>query len=129
MDGCEWVVDADLRDFFWTVHHEPLINLIAEQLSDGRILNLVRQMLKAGYIEGGKKYETPSGTPQGSVASPLFSNIYLNRFDHEMTGKGYRLTHFADDWVVLCKTQTEAAKVPTRCENDTGIAWADTSPG
>ncbi|NMM54989.1 group II intron reverse transcriptase/maturase [Paenibacillus aquistagni] len=110
MDGCEWIVDADLRDFFGTVHHEPLIDMIAEQISDGRVLNLVRQMLEAGYMEGGKKYETPSGTPQGSVVSPLFSNIYLSRFDHEMTGKGYRLTRFADDWVVLCKTQAEAAK-------------------
>lgn len=110
MGGCEWVVDADLRDFFGTVHHEPLIDMIAEQISDGRILKLIRQMLEAGYMEGGKKYETPSGTPQGGVASPLFSNIYLNRFDHEMTGKGYRLTRFADDWVVLCKTQAEAAK-------------------
>lgn len=110
MDGCEWIVDADLRDFFGTVHHEPLIDMIAEQVSDGRILKLVRQMLKAGYMENGKKYATPNGTPQGSVVSPLFSNIYLNRFDHEMTARGYRLTRFADDWVVLCKTQTEAAR-------------------
>ncbi|WP_248927525.1 group II intron reverse transcriptase/maturase [Paenibacillus hamazuiensis] len=109
MDGCEWIVDADLRDFFGTVRHEPLIDMIAEQVSDGRILKLVRQMLEAGYMESGKKYETPR-TPQGSVISPLFSNIYLNRFGHEMTGKGYRLTRFADDWVVLCKTQAEAAR-------------------
>jgi len=56
------------------------------------------------------KYAIPSGTPQGSVVSPLFSNIYLNRFDHEMTSRGYRLTRFADDWVVLCKTQAEAER-------------------
>ena len=108
MDGYVWIVDADLRDFFGTVQHEPLINKIAEQVSDGRILKLVRQMLEAGYMESGKKHATPSGTPQGGVISPLFSNIYLNLFDHEMTGKGYRLTRYADDWVVLCKTQSEA---------------------
>jgi len=109
MAGYEWIVDADLRDFFGTVQHEPLIDMIAEQVSDGRILRLVRQMLEAGYMESGKRYETPSGTPQGGVISPLFSNIYLNSFDHEMTKRGYRLTRFADDWVVLCKTQAEAA--------------------
>jgi group II intron reverse transcriptase/maturase len=110
MAGYEWIVDADLRDFFGTVQHEPLVDMIAEQVSDGRILKLVRQMLEAGYMESGKKHETPSGTPQGGVISPLFSNIYLNAFDHEMTNRGYKLTRYADDWVVLCKTQADAAR-------------------
>ncbi|WP_242836759.1 reverse transcriptase domain-containing protein [Desulfotomaculum nigrificans] len=110
MDGCEWVVDADLRDFFGTVHHERLIDMIAEKISDGRVLKLVRLMLEAGYMDKGKKYPTPQGTPQGGVASPLFSNIYLNPFDHAMERKGYRLTRFADDWIVLCKTRVEAER-------------------
>lgn len=110
MDGCEWVVDADLRDFFGTVHHERLIDMIAEKISDGRILKLIRLMLEAGYMDKGKKYPTPQGTPQGGVASPLFSNIYLNPFDHAMERKGYRLTRFADDWIVLCKTRAEAER-------------------
>jgi group II intron reverse transcriptase/maturase len=97
MGGCKWIVDADLRDFFGTVHHERLIDMIAEKISDGRVLGLIRQMLEAGYMERGKRYPTPKGTLQGSVVSPLFSNIYLNPFDHKMEEKGYRLTRFADD--------------------------------
>ncbi|MFC3783377.1 reverse transcriptase domain-containing protein, partial [Bacillus chungangensis] len=90
--------------------HELLINKITERVSDGRVLRLIRQMLEAGYMEKGKKHATTRGTPQGGVISPLFSNIYLNSFDHEMEDKGYRLTRFADDWVVLCKTRNEAEK-------------------
>jgi group II intron reverse transcriptase/maturase len=110
MAGCDWVVDADLRDFFGNVQHEPLIDKIAEKVSDGRVLRLARQFLEAGYMENGKKYPTPQGTPQGGVVSPLFSNIYLDPFDHEMENRGYRLTRFADDWVVLCTTRAEAEK-------------------
>ena len=110
INGCEWVLDADLTDFFGNVQHELLINKIAERVSDGRVLRLIRQMLEAGYMEKGKKHATTQGTPQGGVISPLFSNIYLDSFDHEMVDKGYRLTRFADDWVVLCKTRNEAVK-------------------
>jgi group II intron reverse transcriptase/maturase len=67
-------------------------------------------MLEAGYMDKGKKYPTPKGTPQGGVISPLLSNIYLNPFDHEMEEKGYNITRFADDWVVLCRTRYEAQR-------------------
>lgn len=108
MAGCEWILDADLRDYFGSVHHEQLSDRIAEKVSDGRVLQLIRQFLKAGYMEKGRKYPTPQGTPQGGVVSPLFSNIYLTPFDDEMNQRGYRLTRFADDWVVLCTTREEA---------------------
>ncbi|GMA62118.1 group II intron reverse transcriptase/maturase [Alicyclobacillus fastidiosus] len=111
MNGCEWVVDADLRDFFGNVQHERLIDMISERISDGRILRLIRQMLEAGYMENGVKFQTVSGTPQGGIVSPLFSNIYLTPFDRAMENMGYRLTRFADDWVVLCKSREEAVKV------------------
>lgn len=77
LKGYEWIVDADLKDFFGSVQHERLIDVIAEKVSDGRILKLIRKMLRAGYMEQGIRHLTPEGTPQGSVISPLFSNIYF----------------------------------------------------
>ena len=108
MTGHHWIVDADLRDYFGSVNHEKLIDMIAERIRDGRVLAMIRQMLKAGYMEEGSLFPTERGTPQGGVVSPLFSNIYLTPFDHEMIRRGYLLTRFADDWSVLCKTKAEA---------------------
>ncbi len=107
-EGNEWIVDGDLRDYFGTVHHDTLIDLIARKISDGKILKLIREMLNAGYMEKGQKYPTRSGTPQGSVISPLLSNVYLTPFDNIMTGRGYKLTRFADDWLIVCKSKREA---------------------
>jgi len=111
MSGYQWIVDADVRDYFGSVDHERLITMVAERISDSRVLSLIRQMLKAGYVEEGKRRPTPQGTPQGGVVSPLLSNIYLTPFDDEMVRRGYRLTRFADDWVVLCRTRAEAQRV------------------
>lgn len=110
MSGYQWIVDADVRDYFGSVDHERLITMVAERVSDSRVLSLIRQMLKAGYVEKGKRKPTPQGTPQGGVVSPLLSNIYLTPFDNEMVRRGHRLTRFADDWVVLCRTQAEAQR-------------------
>lgn len=107
-DGNEWILDADLRDYFGTVNHKLLIDLIARKISDGRILKLIKDMLEAGYMEKGQKYPTHKGTPQGSVISPLLSNVYLTPFDNVITREGYKLTRFADDWIVVCKTRKEA---------------------
>lgn len=107
-EGYSWIVDADLRDYFGSVSHEELIDMVAERVSDGRVLTLIRQMLKAGYVEEGKLFPTSQGTPQGGVISPLLSNIYLTSFDNKMVEKGFKLTRFADDWLVTCKTRTEA---------------------
>lgn len=109
-NGNEWILDADLRDYFGTVNHKLLVDLIARKVSDGRILKLIKDMLKAGYMEKGQKYPTHKGTPQGSIISPLLSNVYLTPFDNVMVREGYKLTRFADDWVVVCKTRKEAEK-------------------
>ena len=106
--GSEWIVDADLKDYFGSVDHEKLMTLVGKQIADGRVLKLIQQMLKAGYEEKGQRFETPRGTPQGGVISPLLSNILLTPFDKEMRHQGYQLTRWADDWVVTCRTRAEA---------------------
>lgn len=109
-EGNVWIVDADLRQFFDTIDQEQLIDLIAEEISDGRVLQLVRDMLRAGVMEGGCWKPTLTGVPQGGVASPLWSNIFLTPFDRQMTAEGFRLTRWADDFVVLCQTRDEAQR-------------------
>jgi group II intron reverse transcriptase/maturase len=106
--SCEWIVDADLKDFFGSVDHEKLMNLVNQRVSDGRVLRLIESILKAGCYTQEKRLPTERGTPQGGVISPLLSNILLTPFDREMRRKGYRLTRWADDWVITCKTRSEA---------------------
>jgi len=106
--GRAWIVDADLKDFFGSADHEKLLTLVAQRVADGRILRLIRGMLQAGSYGQGRLFPTKRGTPQGSVISPLLSNILLTPFDQEMRRKGYQLTRYADDWVVVCKSVEEA---------------------
>jgi len=106
--GREWIVDADLKDFFGSVDHGKLLALVAQRVSDGRILRLIEAMLTAGRYGEGRLFPTERGTPQGGVASPLLSNILLTPFDREMRSKGYQLTRYADDWVITCTSATEA---------------------
>lgn len=106
--GSEWIVDADLKDFFGSACHQKLLTLFSQRIADGRILNLLDSIMKAGCIAEGKKLATDRGVPQGGVFSPLASNVLLTPFDREMRRKGYRLTRYADDWVVTCSTRAEA---------------------
>ena len=106
--GNEWIVDADLKDYFGSVDHKKLMALVSQRVSDGRVLKLIEQMLEAGYMEGNRLFPSKRGTPQGGVVSPMLSNILLTPFDKEMRRRGYRLTRWADDWVITCRTGAEA---------------------
>jgi group II intron reverse transcriptase/maturase len=106
--GREWIVDADLKDFFGSVEHEKLLALVAQRVADGRVLRLIEAMLTAGSYGQGRLYPTERGTPQGGVVSPVLSNILLTPFDWEMRHRGYQLTRFADDWVITCTSAAEA---------------------
>src|SRR3954463_11316321 len=106
--GREWIVDADLKDFFGSVDHAKLLTHVAQRVADGRVLRLIRAMLKAGSYGQGQLFPSERGTPQGSGISPLLSNILLTPFDREMRRKGYQLTRYADDWVATCESAAEA---------------------
>jgi len=106
--GNEWLVDADLRDFFGSVDQDKLLTLVNQRVSDGRVLGLIKQILEAGCVANGERRATEEGVPQGGVISPLMSNILLTPFDREMRQKGFRVTRYADDWVVTCKSHREA---------------------
>jgi RNA-directed DNA polymerase len=110
--GKVWVVDADLKGYFDSIPQDKLLAAVAEQISDGALLDLLGKMLRQGVMESGKGWKpTETGTPQGAVVSPLLANIYLNPLDHLMTRVGKEMVRYADDFVVLCESETEANEV------------------
>jgi len=107
--GHVWVVDADLKSYFDTIPHDRLMALVKQRVADGRVLALVESFLRAGVMEEHKGWQpSERGTPQGGVISPLLANIYLNPMDHRMAAAGWEMTRYADDFVIQCRTQTEA---------------------
>jgi group II intron reverse transcriptase/maturase len=79
--GTTWFIEGDIRDCFGSLDHEILLGILAEKIHDQRFLRLIRNMLKAGYLEDWEYHETLSGCPQGGVVSPILSNIYLHKLD------------------------------------------------
>jgi RNA-directed DNA polymerase len=106
--GFTWVVDADLKSYFDTIPHDRLMQRLREKISDGRTLKLIEQFLTADVLDGMKSWSPESGAPQGAVLSPLLSNVYLNPLDHQMAEHGFQMVRYADDFVILCRTQAEA---------------------
>jgi RNA-directed DNA polymerase len=107
--GSVWVVDADLKSYFDTIPHASLRARMAEHVTDGRVLELIQSYLKQGVMEELKYFEAgESGTPQGAVISPLLANVYLNPLDHLMAQAGYEMVRYADDFVLLCRTEEQA---------------------
>src|SRR3954449_599366 len=79
--GTAWFIEGDISDCFGTLDHDVLLTILGEHIHDNRFLRLLRNMLRAGYLEDWVWNATPSGAPQGGVVSPILSNIYLDRLD------------------------------------------------
>ncbi len=79
--GMTWYIEGDISACFDSLSHDLLLDMLAEHIHDGRFLQLIRSLLKAGYLEDWKWNRTFSGAPQGSIIGPILSNIYLSKFD------------------------------------------------
>lgn len=110
-DGYEWIVDIDLERFFDTVDQDRLINIIMRTIKDGDVVSLIRKYLSAGVMDKGITKATEKGTPQGGNLSPLLSNIMLNELDKELEKRGLSFVRYADDCIILVKSEKAANRV------------------
>jgi len=106
--GHTYVVDVDLRSYFDTIPHEPLMDRVRAKVADGRVLTLIESFLTQRVMDGWEEWTPTSGSPQGAVISPLLSNMYLDPLDHFMARKGMEMVRYADDMVILCRSAQEA---------------------
>ncbi len=91
-----------------TLPHAPLLARLEARISDGRVLELIRQWLGQDVLSGLERWTPRAGSPQGAVISPLLANIYLDPLDALLAARGYRMVRYADDFVVLCRHPEEA---------------------
>ena len=120
-EGGTWIVDADLKSYFDTIPKDRLLRRVAERIADRRVLALVRSYLDQEVMEGLARHEpTERGTPQGAVISPLLANIYLDPLDHLLAASGVQMVRYADDFVLLCRSEDEAKAALCRVQ-----AWVE----
>ena len=110
-DGYIWIVDIDLEKFFDNVPQDRLMSLVNNVIHDGDTESLIRKYLKAGVMVKGEYEATEIGTPQGGNLSPLLSNIMLNELDKELEARGLNFTRYADDCVIVVKSEASAKRV------------------
>jgi RNA-directed DNA polymerase len=106
--GYTHVVDADIRAYFDNIPHGPLMADIGHYIADGRVLELIESFLKQDILEDLVLWTPEKGSPQGAVVSPLLANLYLHPVDVAMAAAGFEMIRYADDLVVMCRTENEA---------------------
>ena len=110
--GYQWGVDCDLKSYFDTVNPDLLIYRLRERIADKRVLGLIGKYLRAGVrLEDGSTEKTLKGVPQGGPLSPLLANIMLDPLDKKIEAMGLPFARYADDFLIVTRTQTEAHRV------------------
>jgi RNA-directed DNA polymerase len=84
---------------------------VEEKVSDGRVIEMLQRYLKQDVMDGMESWTPEGGTPQGAIISPMLSNIYLDPLDHAMVRDGHEMVRYADDFVILCRSEAEAVAV------------------
>jgi RNA-directed DNA polymerase len=106
--GYRYVVDVDIKGFFDEIPHSLIMETLAAKIADGNILNTIEKLLNSGVMEEGELKPTIKGTPQGGVISPILANAVLDHLDWYLEEQQLHFVRYADDFVILCKTRTEA---------------------
>ena len=109
--GYTRAVVLDLSKYFDTLNHELLINILRRNVKDERVIQMIKRYLKSGVMENGVVMETEEGSPQGGNISPLLANIYLNEFDQEFSKRGVPCIRYADDIVLLAKSERASERL------------------
>jgi RNA-directed DNA polymerase len=108
--GYTYILDADLKAYFDSIPHSPLLADVRHYIADGRVLGLLEGFLKQDILEGLASWRPEEGSPQGAVISPLLANLYLHPVDVVMAEAGLEMIRYADDLVVLCRNEAEAQR-------------------
>lgn len=126
--GYRHVLDADIKGFFDNIPHSVIMTGLSAEVADGNILGLVEKFLRAGIMEDGVFKPTTVGTPQGGVISPLLANIALNSLDWHLAQHGVRFVRYADDFVVLCRSESRAKEALVLVERHVAELGLELSP-
>ena len=109
--GYTKAVVLDLSKYFDTLNHELLVNILRRDVKDERVIQMIKRYLRSGVMENGVVVKTEEGSPQGGNLSPLLANVYLNEFDQEFNKRGVPCIRYADDIVLLAKSERASERL------------------